>query len=75
MSDLKTKQFDAMYALLNEFTRRSLWGNHGRVTSNGHLGMCSIQSGPPERCQVCGTTIRGISLLKEIDSTGTKNEC
>ena len=50
MSDLKTKQFDVMYTLLNEFTCRSLWGNHGRVTSNGHLGMCSIQNGPPERC-------------------------
>jgi hypothetical protein len=74
MSDLKTKQFDAMYALLEEWTHRRLWGN-SMITSTGHLGLCSIQGGPPERCQVCGTTIRGINLLKEIDSTGTKDEC
>lgn len=66
-SKLKQKRFDEMYALLEEWTNRSTWGNHGMVSTTGHLGLCSAQCGPAEECHICGTTIRSINLLNEID--------
>ena len=72
MNELKEQHFAAMYALLEEFTNRSMWGNHGMVSTTGHLGLCSKQCGPAEECHICGTTIRSINLLNEIDFSGTK---
>jgi len=72
VNDLKTQQFELMYALLEEWTNRSLWGNHNMKSTAGHLGMCSCQCGPPEECNICGTTIRSINLLNEIDGSKTR---
>jgi hypothetical protein len=72
MNDLKTQQFELMYALLEEWANRSMWGNHGMVSTTGHLGLCSCQIGPPEKCHICGTTVRSINILNEIDGSKTR---
>lgn len=64
---IKIKHFNEMYKLLEEWTNRSSWGNHGMISTTGHLGLCSSQCGPADKCHICGTTIRSINILNEID--------
>lgn len=71
MNDLEKQQFKAMYDLLEEHTNRSLWGNHGMMSTTGHLGLCSSSCRDPSKCHICGTTIRSINCLNEIDGSGT----
>jgi len=67
MHELREQQFKQMYNLLDEFVKRSVWGYHGMMSTTGHLGLCSSQIGDPEKCHICGTTIKSINLLNEID--------
>ena len=70
--NIKDYQFEEMYALLEEWTKRSEWGNHGINHFTGHLGCCSKQHGPAEECNVCGTTVRSTNILKAIDISKTR---
>lgn len=49
-------------SLLDEFSHRSLFGN-SQLSSDGHLGICSVRGVKPEKCRVCGTTIRTLNFL------------
>lgn len=53
-------------ALLDEFSHRSLFGN-SQLSSDGHLGICSVRGVKPEECRVCGTTIRTLNFLSSTE--------
>ena len=65
--DVKLAFFDQMYKILEEQCHRDIWKGDKMISSRGHLGLCSFQDGKGEDCRICGTTIRVINLLNDID--------
>lgn len=47
---------------LEELLGEHVWAKHN-WTESGHLGICSIGSGDPSQCTVCGETVRAKNAL------------